>query len=66
MNDIVSPHSPVYSLGEKLERCRTVECVSSMFFLASRTYGRQWTTLLRDPELAASSKVLSRVRTTRR
>lgn len=54
-----------YSLVDKLERCRLVECINSTFYLASRTYGGQWTTLLRDSELVASFEELPPVRTAR-
>lgn len=65
LNDIVARHGPGYSLVDKLERCRMVECIGSTFYLASRTYGSQWTTLLRDPELVASFHELPPVRTAR-
>ena len=65
LNDIVARHGPGYSLVDKLERCRMVECISSTFYLASRTYGGQWTTLLRDPELVAAFEELPPVRTAR-
>lgn len=66
LNDLVARHGPGYSLIDKLERCRMVECISSTFYLASRTYGGRWTTLLRDPELVASFAELPPVRTARR
>ena len=49
LEDIVARHGSDYSLVDKLERCRMVECEGSTFYLASRTYGREWVTLLRDP-----------------
>jgi len=63
LDDTVARHGPGYSLVDKLERCRMVGCISSTFYLASRTYGGQWTTLLRDPELMASFEVLPPFRT---
>lgn len=63
LDDIVARHGPGYSLIDKLERCRMVGCISSTFYLASRTYGGQWTPLLRDPELVASFEALPPVRT---
>ncbi len=65
LNDIVARHGPGHSLVDKLERCRMVECVSSTFYLASRTYGGQWTMLLRDPMLIAAFEALPPVRTAR-
>ncbi|GEM71490.1 hypothetical protein SAQ01S_12560 [Sphingomonas aquatilis NBRC 16722] len=65
LHDIVARHGPGYSLVDKLERCRMVECISSTFYLASRTYGGTWTTLLRDPGLVASFEALPPVRTAR-
>lgn len=65
LHDIVARHGPGYSLIDKLERCRMVECHGSTFYLASRTYGREWRTLLRDPELVAAFEDLPPVRTAR-
>ncbi len=62
LHDIVARHGPGYSLIDKLERCRMVECVSPNFYLASRTYGGKWTTLLRDPELVTAFEELPPVR----
>ena len=53
LENVVARHGPGYSLVNKVERCRMVGCVASTFYLASRTYGREWTTLLRDPALVA-------------
>jgi hypothetical protein len=39
MEDVVARHGANYSLVDKLERCRMVECYGSTFYLASRTYG---------------------------
>lgn len=61
--DVVARHGPGYSLVDKLERCRMVGCVGSTFYLASRTYGRDWTTLLRDPDLIASFETRAPART---
>ncbi|WP_244655048.1 hypothetical protein [Sphingomonas sp. CFBP 13733] len=52
-----------YSLVDKLERCRMVECEGSTFYLVSRTYGREWVTLLRDPRLMKVFEELPPVRT---
>ena len=63
LHDIVARHGPGYSLVDKLERCRMVECEGSTFYLASRTYGREWVTLLRDPRLMKVFEELPPVRT---
>jgi hypothetical protein len=65
LEDIVARHGHDYSLVDKLERCRMVECIGSTFYLVSRTYGREWVTLLRDPRLAAAFEELPPVRTAR-
>ena len=65
LDNIVARHGPGYSLVDKLERCRMVECISSTFYLASRTSGGRWTTLLRDPRLVAAVEELPPVRTAR-
>lgn len=65
LHDIVARHGPGYSLVDTLERCRMVECASATFYLASRSYGGPWTTLLRDPALIAAFEALPRVRTAR-
>lgn len=51
LEDIVTRHGAGYSLFDQLERCRMIGCIGTSFYLASRTYGRDWTTLLRDPDL---------------
>lgn len=61
--DVVARHGLGASLVDRLERCRMVGCSGSTFFLASRTYGREWTVLLRDPALVASFEALPRART---
>ncbi len=61
--DVAARHGPGYSLLDKLERCRMVGCVGSTFYLTSRTYGRDWTTLLRDPELIAGFEMRAAART---
>ena len=63
LEDVVARHGAGYSLVDKLVRCRMVGCTGSTFYLASRTYGREWTTLLRDPELVASFETLPPART---
>lgn len=63
LEDVVARHGPGYSLVDKLERCRMVGCIGSTFYLASRTYGREWMTLLRDPALIASFEMLPPART---
>lgn len=63
LEDIVARHGPGYSLVDALERCRMVGCIGSTFYVASRTYGREWTTLLRDPALVASFETLPPART---
>ena len=63
LEDIAARHGPGYSLIDKLERCRMVECHGSNFYLVSRTYGCEWITLLRDPRLIAVFEELPPVRT---
>ncbi len=63
LEDIVARHGPGHSLVDRLERCRMVECIGSTFYLTSRTYGRAWITLLRDPGLIAAFEELPPVRT---
>lgn len=63
LEDIVARHGPGHSLVDRLDRCRMVGCDGSAFYLASRTYGREWTTLLRDPVLVASFETLPPART---
>lgn len=58
LEDIVARHGPGWSLVDRLDRCRMIGCAGSTFYLASRTYGREWTTLVRDPELLASLDAL--------
>ncbi|MEG3162742.1 hypothetical protein U1763_19755 [Sphingomonas sp. LB2R24] len=66
LHDVVARHGPGYSLVDKLERCRMVECISSTFYLTSRTYGGEWTILLRDPDLVTAFEVLPPIRTAMR
>lgn len=63
LEDVVARHGASYSMIDKLERCRMVGCIGSTFYMASRTYGRDWMTLLRDPALIASFETLPPVRT---
>jgi hypothetical protein len=63
LEDIVARHGSNYSLVDKLERCRIVECDGSTLYLASRTFGRKWITLLRDPRLMKVFQELPPVRT---
>lgn len=63
LEDVVARHGPGCSLVDKLERCRMVGCIGATFYVASRTYGGEWTTLLRDPALIASLETLPPVRT---
>lgn len=63
LDDVVARHGPGYSLVDRLERCRMVGCAGSTFFLASRTYGQTWTTLLRDRALRQTFATLPPVRT---
>ena len=63
LKDVVARHGTGYSLIDRLECCRMVGCIGSTFYLASRTYGREWTMLLRDPALIASFETLSPART---
>ncbi|MDQ1159550.1 hypothetical protein QE385_003947 [Sphingomonas sp. SORGH_AS 950] len=58
LQDVVARYGPGYSLVDRLERCRMVECISATFYLATRTYGGTWTTLLRDPGLVAAFEAL--------
>jgi hypothetical protein len=63
LEELVARHGPGLSLIDRLERCRMVGCVGSTFYLASRTYGREWTSLLRDPALIASFETVAPART---
>lgn len=63
LEDVVARRGPAYSLVDKLERCRMVGCAGSSFYMVSRTYGRDWRVLLRDPALVASFKTLAPART---
>ena len=63
LGDVVARHGAGHSLVDRLDRCRMVGCDGSAFYLASRTYGREWTTLLRDPALVASFQTLPPART---
>ncbi|WP_293977599.1 hypothetical protein [Sphingomonas sp.] len=54
LEDIVARHGAGCSLVDRLDRCRMIGCTGSIFYLASRSYGRAWTRLLRDPALIAS------------
>lgn len=58
LEDIVARYGPGYSLVDRLERCRMVGCHGATIYRASRTYGREWTTLLRDPVLLASFETM--------
>ena len=60
---LVARHGSSYSLVDKLERCRMVGCIGSAFYTVSRTYGPDWKTLLRDPDLIASFETLPAART---
>lgn len=63
LEELVARHGPGLSLIDRLGRCRMVGCVGSTFYLASRTYGREWTSLLRDPALIASFETVAPART---
>lgn len=63
LEDVVARHGASHSLVDKLDRCRMLGCSGSAFYLASRTYGREWTRLLRDPTLIASFETLPPART---
>ena len=63
LEDIVARHGVGYSLVDRLERCRMVGCIGTTFFLASRTYGREWMTLLRDPAIVRRFEQLAPART---
>ena len=63
LDAIVARFGASYSLVDRLDRCRVVGCVGSSFYLASRTYGREWTTLLRDAALVSSFEMLAPART---
>ncbi|TXC67951.1 hypothetical protein FSB78_18345 [Sphingomonas ginsenosidivorax] len=56
--DVVARHGAGHSLVDRLERCRMVGCLGSTIYLASRTYGGHWTTLLRNPVLIESLAAL--------
>ncbi|MCW2339117.1 hypothetical protein M2337_003407 [Sphingobium sp. B2D3A] len=71
-------HGAIASLIDRSDRCSMVACHGSVFYLAARTYGRQWLRLvsredlLRDLETAAppcnaqSLELLSPEKATRR
>lgn len=63
LEELVARNGPGYSLVDRLERCRLVGCIGSTFYVASRTYGRDWTTLLRDPALVATFEAAVPART---
>ncbi|WP_267347085.1 hypothetical protein [Sphingomonas sp. GM_Shp_2] len=63
LDDVMARHGSRYSLVDKLERCRMVGCSGATFYVASRTYGQAWTTLLRDPMLVAGLDTLPPTRT---
>ena len=63
LEDLVARHGPHYSLVDRLDRCRMVGCVGSTFYLGSRTYGRAWLTMLRDPALIAELEAIAPART---
>ena len=63
LEDVVARRGPGWSLVDRLERCRMVGCSGSTVYVASRTYGRDWTTLLREPELVAKFDTLPPPRT---
>lgn len=44
-------HGPTASLIDRSDRCSMVACAGSVFYLASRTYGRAWLTLLAREDL---------------
>ncbi len=63
LEDIVARFGPEHSLVDRLDRCRMVGCVGTTFYLVSRSYGRAWTRLLRDPALIACFETLPPART---
>ena len=63
LGDVVARHGSACSLVERRERWRMVGCIGTTFFLASRTYGREWITLLRDPAIVRRFEQLAPVRT---
>jgi hypothetical protein len=65
LEEIVARHGPGHGLIDRLERCRMVECIGATVYLTARTYGGQWTTLLRDPALLAAFETMAPVRTAR-
>lgn len=54
LEDVVARFGPKHSLVDTLDRCRMIGCVGTTFYVASRTYGQGWISLLRDPALVAS------------
>lgn len=44
-------HGPLASLIDRSDRCSIVTCHGSVFYLASRSYGRQWLPLLSREDL---------------
>lgn len=63
LEDIVARRGTGWSLIDKLERCRMVGCIGSTVYVVSRTYGREWIILLRDPALVARFETLPATRT---
>lgn len=63
LEEVVARFGPGHSLIDRLERCRMVGCVGSTFYLAARTYGGEWTALLRDSALVTSFESAAPTRT---
>ncbi len=52
LQDVVARHGERHCLVDRLDRCRMVGCEGSVSYLATQTYGGEWTSLVRDPWLA--------------
>ncbi|MCW2406926.1 hypothetical protein M2336_003610 [Sphingobium sp. B1D7B] len=44
-------HGPMATLIDRSDRCSMVACHGSVFYLASRSYGRQWLPLISREDL---------------
>lgn len=63
LGEMVARHGPGHGLIDRLDRCRMVGCAGSVFYLAARAHGQDWTMLVRDADLLARFADLPPVRT---
>lgn len=61
--EMVATYGAMTNLFDRFDRCRMVACSGSVFYMASRSFGREWTTLLRDAKLATDFADLPPVQT---